>query len=100
MISVLIIYVGYMLSNAYIIGSGAFIAGITDCASVALVLSIAGKWGKQGMTAFNLSQAISICISGLLISVLETEYIIGWICINFLFSCLSVSKYYNSFMIN
>lgn len=89
-----------MLSNTYIIGFGAFIAGITDCATIALVLSIAGKWGKQGVTAFNLSQTIAICISGLLLSVLETEHFIGWICINFLLSCLSVSKYYNSSMIN
>ena len=44
MISVLIIYIGHVLGSVYIIGGGALIAGITDCASIALALSIAGKW--------------------------------------------------------
>lgn len=71
MLAALTIYIGQLIASKYMIGVGSMIAGVTDCACMALALSIAGKWEKNGVTAFNLSQTMTICCSGLLIAFFE-----------------------------
>ena len=52
----MVIYFASYLHSKILMGIGICLVGITDCSSVSILLTIAGRWKKSGISAYNLSQ--------------------------------------------
>jgi hypothetical protein len=59
MVAILIIFIGSMYENLYVIVVGTVVLGFSDCSCAVLGLSLAGRWKKKGITTFNLFQNLS-----------------------------------------
>jgi hypothetical protein len=66
MISVGIIFLGYKYQSKYFMGFGVILTGFSDCSTFSLSLTIAGIWKKNGITAFNIFQTITVAISAMI----------------------------------
>ena len=66
LMSVGIIYIGFNHKIQWVINTGAYLVGISDCLCFALGLVIAGKWNDSGIAMANFGQCSTLALFSVL----------------------------------
>lgn len=70
-----VVLLGSYLSSSHVIGLGAALCGICDCTSMSIGFTLGGTWHKDGITAVNICQCLTVAGSTLAMVFLPNLYI-------------------------
>jgi hypothetical protein len=93
LVALLIISIGSMTENVYIIGFGAVVTGFSDCSCFVLGLSLAGIWKEKGVAIFNISQSLTVAVTVMIMIFVPYYAAILWICGFYLWNLIGLFLY-------
>jgi hypothetical protein len=93
LVAVLLISLGSLSSNVYLMGVGVVVTGFSDCTCFVLGLSVAGEWKRRGVAVFNVCQSLTVAVSVILFVFVPYYAALVWMGVFYIWNVVGLIVY-------